>query len=129
MPIHLTWGNDDHRLIIVRFVSPWNANELIGMIDEGVRLLKTVPYTVDVIVDYHEAAMQIPTQYLQAVRRIKEIGLLNRGTMVIVGAPYFIRTLTKFAQEIAPVAYSNLYFVPNVNAAYNLLSEKNQNRA
>jgi len=129
MPIHITWGNDDHKLIIVRFVSPWNGNELIDMIDEGVSLLNSVPYTVDVIVDFREAAMQIPTQYLQAVRRINDIGLLNRGPMVIVGAPYFIRTLTKFAQEIAPVAYSNLYFSPNINAAHALLAEKSQNRA
>ena len=129
MPLYIAWGNDEQTLLLARFVSPWNANELINMIDEGVQMLTSVSHIVDVIIDFHEATTQIPTQYLPAVWRINEIGRLNRGKMVIVGAPFFIRSLTKFAQEIAADAYSNLYFAPDMKDAQVILNEHKQNRA
>jgi len=129
MTVQIVWGNDNHTLIISRFISPWNANELMHVIDEGIRMISTVSHKVDVIIDFQQAKAQIPTQYLPVIMRMRQIGLMNRGRMVVVGAPYFIQSLIKFAQEFAPVAYANLYFAADLKAAEAMLQEMRENRA
>ncbi len=129
MPIYVKWENSQQTLITVQFISPWDSHELNQMIDDGLSMLNQVVHKVDVIVDFHQASRQVPINYLPAVKRMSKIGLINRGTMVVIGAPYFIKALTGIAQEFAPVAYSNLYFAPELDAALKIIEQHKQNRA
>ena len=129
MSIHIAWGDDEQTVIKVRFISPWSGPEMLDMVNQGLQMISSVPQTVHIIVDFREAKTQIPTGYLPSVQRLREVGRMNRGILVIVGAPHFIQSLTKLAQEFAPVAYSDLHFAPDEQTAQAMVQLRKQNRA
>ena len=121
MPINITWGNQEKTLIIEKFIEPWTANELMYMIERGVNMVSSVQHKVDIVVDFQYASFHVPVQFLSAVKRIRQIGKMNRGKVIIVKAPSFIQSLIRFAQEFAPEAYSDFQFATTMAEAYQIL--------
>lgn len=124
MPIYISWGNDEHTLIIEKFVEPWTSVELMHMIETGVIMVSSVKHTVDIIIDFQDAKFNVPIQFMPAVKRLKELGTMNRGTVIIVKAPSFIKSLIRFAQEFTPTTYTNIEFVDHISKAFALLNTK-----
>ncbi len=99
------------------------------MVDDSVQMVTSATQSVDILVDFRDAKAQIPTHYLQAILRMEVIGTRQRGIVVVVGAPYFIRALSTIAEGIAPDAFKDVHFVETMEAAENLITERKQNRA
>ncbi|MCA0454193.1 MAG: hypothetical protein LCI00_09495 [Chloroflexi bacterium] len=124
MPIYIDWGNDEHTLLIEKFVEPWTPDELMEMIETGVSMVSSVDHTVDIIIDFQDAKFYVPVKFMPAVKRLKQLGTMNRGMVVIVKAPSFIKSLIRFAREFTPATYVNVEFVERMSSAIELLNAR-----
>lgn len=91
------------------------------MIDEAGSMIESAGHEVDIIVDYREATRQVPTKYLPAISRFRQLGNKNRSRTVVVNAPHFIKSMLGIAQEFAPAAFSNLFYAKTIEEAYSIL--------
>ncbi len=51
MPIQVTWGNTQKTYTVFKFEGRWTWDEYHAAVGEGFKLVKDIPYTVNILID------------------------------------------------------------------------------
>ncbi len=56
MAVHISWGNEAKTYTVFEFVGKWTWDEYYQARSEGIEMVKSVPHTVNLIVDYTQSS-------------------------------------------------------------------------
>ncbi|MBL8153998.1 MAG: hypothetical protein JNM70_07430 [Anaerolineae bacterium] len=127
MPIHITWGNPEHTVILQEFQGRWNINDLHTAFDQTNEMKKSVPHTVNFICDLRQSGMP-SGNFLSVVRRL-ERQPSNIGRTIMVGANHYIKTLGEVFKTISPSVLKTFFFVGTLEEAWALIEAEKQDSA
>jgi hypothetical protein len=99
MGIKVTWDNEDHSAIRYDYEGKWTWNDLYEAVKECHRLLDSVNYKVDSIIDLEHSSL-LPENALSHGQSVVKMSHPNQGIMIVVGANALVRSLLDIYKRI-----------------------------
>ncbi|MFW5771689.1 MAG: hypothetical protein ACOCZH_00090 [Phototrophicaceae bacterium] len=121
MSIHTVWDDPDHRILRQIFPQHWTLDEYRHLVERTNKLLMGLDHTVHIIVDGRESE-RAPSNILSIARYVDSRIAPNQGTVVVLGADDFVRTVIEAAKRIAPRATADVYLVDTLEEAHAVLA-------
>jgi hypothetical protein len=97
------WDEDQQTIILYEFTGKWTWSEFYPAYDESIRLMDSVEYKVDFIMDLLNS-QHIPPGALQHLKRAADFNHPNMGLAVYVGINPLIQALGRMFRKIYPAS-------------------------
>ena len=96
MQINVGWDNSDHRIVRIVFQRGWTWQDLREAIHQADHLIVSEPYTVNLVIDIHDAG-GIPGDFISRAGELFSQGeaRANEGQKIVVGAGTLMRMAYK----------------------------------
>ena len=129
MAIKVEWFNEEHTVLRWIFEEGWTWGDYTTTQDEVNVILEPLDYTVDIIGDLTNSPA-LPLNALTAYRSLVDRTAEHVGTIVLVGASTFVKTMirvfkTFFAKKVPGTDFA---FAGTVEEAYAMILEQQQAR-
>lgn len=111
MGIEVQWLDDDRTIICYGLQDPWNMDDLYTAIRAGYNMSKGAP-AIYIIYDFSHSR-HLPANFFSAVQHMRRMRQSNARERVMIGAPPFVRSMTRMFERLAPELAKGLYFVDN----------------
>jgi hypothetical protein len=99
MSIKVFWDNPDRSVIRYAYEGRWSLDEFNDAYLEVRKLLDTVAYPVDFIIDVRSSPL-IPNGVLSRGRTVALTPHPNEGRTIIIGANSFVRSMADIFQKL-----------------------------
>jgi hypothetical protein len=123
MGIKVQWDNEQHTLVRWDFLGVWNWNDFLAAQNESNTLIKSVPYTVDIISDVSQIH-PVPPGAIGQFRLYRRNDPENTGQVVLVGANIYIRTIVDIFRGMFPNTGGQFTFANSIEEARSALTSK-----
>lgn len=128
MPIHISWGSDDHTVVVFDYEGEWTWKDCHAAFEEAYALLDTVDHQVHIIHDFTHGPT-LPDNALLHAQSLITGQPQNLGAVFLVNVNYTAEMMWKIFSRIHTKFIRNHPFklVRSREDAYDWL-EENSNR-
>lgn len=105
MGITVEWDNPQKTIIRFVYKGRWTWDDMAGAMEQANRLMDTVTYRVDHIVDVRESTLLPPSVVSQAKRVLNEPHA-NLGLTLVVGASHYLKLMLDIVSRVYPAMMS-----------------------
>ena len=122
MAINVTWANEAHNTILVKYERLWTWSDFAAAKVQIDTLLNSVTYTVDIISDSQQSGGLPAGNALNAMANSFQSAPDNIGLVVVVGANPFFKSLLQILQTVSMNhAAKNIRFSKSLEHAQSLI--------
>ena len=124
--VEVKWANEGQNIIHYHFQKGWGWNDLDNAFKAAWALMDTVTHRVDVILDFTESTMSVPSGALTHGRRIFNNKPHANLRMTVLVGNRFISQLTEMARNFLPKGLDqwDLRFAATVEQAHGMIQER-----
>jgi hypothetical protein len=124
MTITVQWDNAEKSIVRYIYEGPWTLNDFNTAYLQARELMDTVDHKVHLIIDVTKSGL-LPSNVLARSQSVARRHHPNEGSVVIVGASTFIRSLLEIYQRVYSdlVAPGKFHTAPNLEEARRLLHD------
>lgn len=122
MPIDVSWGNEKKTYTVFRFEGRWTWDEYHAAVAEGYKLVKDIPYTVNILIDMsdcHLFPQNLLSHFGSSMRRPPKAFDLA----VVVTSSKFIEVLANAIEGLYGKHRIRFRIAKTVDAAHQVLAE------
>ena len=125
MSVTVRWYDDDKKVIYYEFSARWTWEEFEPAYDETIRMMDSVDYKIDFILDLLHVE-RIPAGAIQRIKRAADYNHPNMGLAVYVGLHPMIVPLGKIFLKLYPKSaqYYPVDFARTIAEAETILAER-----
>jgi len=125
MGVIVRWYDDQKKIIYYEFTGKWTWEEFEPTYDETLRLMDSVDYKTDFILNMLNTD-HIPAGAIQRVKRAAEVNHPNMGLAIYVGLHPMMRPLGKIFLKLYPKAaqYYPFDFANTIEEAEAMLARR-----
>lgn len=121
MPVRVTWGSEDQRLLIVHFEGNRGLSDFHRAVHRSYAMMDEAPHQVNMFIDVH-ASRSLPAGFIGAIRAMSKKRHRNAGTMVMIGMNGLLRSFVGLFRKLNPHPVgTRMYIVDDYDQAYALL--------
>jgi hypothetical protein len=125
MPYQITWADEEKTIAVQTYSGTVIVDEYYSAIADSAKLLSSVQYPVDLIMDVSETKTDMKG-FLRAASYANKKVPENQRLVIVVGANRFIQAMARIAETIAPEATESVYFVDTLEDAHRAITEYRQ---
>lgn len=120
MPVEATWYDEDHTIIVQKFIGNWTLDDYLSNIAVTQNMIASVTHTVHVITDLTDHNTP-PTRIMSANRWVENTVQDNVGLTILINAGPFLTNLIKISRPLMPRTFKDTHFVKSMDDALALI--------
>jgi hypothetical protein len=122
MDITITWGNQQHTVILITYGNDWTWEEFYTADRAALEMLNTSEHRVDIILDLSDG--QLPNNVVEQFQTLTRIAIVTHasaGRIALVGSQSYLGMVWDLFERAYPTGASKITICGTVEQAYMLL--------
>lgn len=125
MPAEVIWDNPEKNILRQIYIDPWTADDWINITYASNKMMDTVDYPVDIIIDGSQVK-RIPAKILHAIGKTSLMIHPRQRYSVAIASSTFAHNMFELVKKIRPKAVEHTELVSTLNEAYAILDKKRE---
>ncbi|HEX2620855.1 MAG TPA: hypothetical protein VHL11_11925 [Phototrophicaceae bacterium] len=123
MAIELSWDDDAQTVLVCRYLGAWSVEDIYDAVNSSSDILATVPYEVDIVLDFSRGAMN--TELSAPIVSVSRKTPRNQRLLIVCGAPSLFKSLEGSASR----TFQNIQFVRHMGEARDAIYDAREARS